>query len=74
MKEIHVACKNSYTFWKDNQPDAFISRLTTMGMQEKWGVSPGTLHLGFSVINVAVLAVLIKFLKSFCHQKAMFNS
>lgn len=55
MEKIHVAGKNSYTFWKDNQPDAFISRLATMGMQKKkGGVSPGTLHLGFSVINVAV--------------------
>lgn len=35
MKEIRVECKNSYTFWKDNQPDAFISRLAAMGMQEK---------------------------------------
>lgn len=36
-----------------------------MGIKEKWGVSPGTLHLGFSVINVDVSAVCIQFLKSF---------
>lgn len=36
-----------------------------MGMKEKWGVSPGTLHLGFLVINVDVSAVCIEFLKSF---------
>lgn len=65
MKKTQVACKNSYTFWKDNQPDAFISRLATLGMQKKkrGSVSPGTLHPGCSVINVAVTGVYKAFKK-----------
>lgn len=64
MKKIQVACKNSYTFWKVSQPDAFISRLATLGMQKKrGGVSPGTLHLGCSVINVAVTGAYKAFRK-----------